>query len=256
MDKIVGSVGRGGTNRASDVKVVQKLLNAQKIPGATVPLVVDGKIGSKTIARIEAFQSKIVKMARPDGRVDPNGKTFQKLTSAAARPGAGAASGLNLSQKGIDLLKSIEQLATQPYDDQTGKKISAWVKGATIGYGHLIAQSEWGQYKNGITEAQATALFKSDLNPFVSTVKTNVTAKVTQNEFDAMVILAFNIGRSAFASSSVLKLVNNPNAKTSYPDLESAWKAWNKSQGKVSKGLENRRNAEWNIYSKGIYKRW
>ncbi len=256
MDKIVGSVGRGGTNRAADVKLVQKLLNAQKIPGVTLPLVVDGKIGSKTIARIEAFQGKIVKLARPDGRVDPNGKTFKMLSSTAARPGAVAAGSLNFSQKGIDLLKSIEQLATQPYDDQTGKKITSWVKGATIGYGHLIAQSEWGTYKNGITEAQATALFKSDLNPFVSSVKTNVTAKVTQNEFDAMVIFVFNIGRSAFASSSVLKLVNNPSAKTSYPSLEAAWKAWNKSQGKVSAGLTNRRNAEWNIYSKGVYKRW
>ena len=35
-----------------------------------------------------------------------------------------------------------------------------------------------------------------------------------------------------------------------------AWKAWNKSQGQVMQGLVNRRNAEWDVYSKNIYQRW
>ena len=59
-----------------------------------------------------------------------------------------------------------------------------------------------------------------------------------------------------FSSSAVLKLVNDPTAKTAHKDLESAWKAWNKSQGIVNAGLVNRRNAEWNIYSENIYQRW
>ena len=44
---------------------------------------------------------------------------------------------MNLSQKATDLLKSIEVLALQPYDDQIGLKsapIKQWCKGATIGY--------------------------------------------------------------------------------------------------------------------------
>ncbi len=163
---------------------------------------------------------------------------------------------LNLSEKGTDLLKSIEQLETKPYDDQTGKEISSWVEGATIGYGHLISKAEWSKYKDGITESQALILFKADLKPFLETVRTKVTANVSQNQFDALVLLIFNIGQKAFANSSVLKLVNNPNAKTSFPGLEAAWKAWNKSQGKVNKGLTNRRQAEWNIYTKGVYKKW
>ena len=83
-----------------------------------------------------------------------------------------------------------------------------------------------------------------------------MTAQISQQQFDASVILAFNIGIGAFKSSSALKLINDPNASTTYDSLESAWKAWNKSQGKVSRGLVNRRNAEWNIYSKGVYERW
>lgn len=69
-------------------------------------------------------------------------------------------------------------------------------------------------------------------------------------------IFAFNIGKANFNSSSVLKMINNPSAITPYPSLESAWKAWNKSQGKEMRGLNNRRSAEWDIYSKNIYKKW
>ena len=254
MERLSGSVGRTGINRSADVILVQKLLNHYKIPGETIPLVIDGKIGTKTIARIESFQKIILLMHLADGRVDPNGKTFNKLVST--RIGSKPAPTCTFSSKGINLLASIEELATTPYDDQTGKDINAWVKGATIGYGHLILQAEWNKYKNGITETQALTLFQTDLNPYVNRVKSSVKLNVTQNEFDAMVILTYNIGQNAFASSSVLKLVNDPTAKTSYTNLEQAWKAWDKSQGKVSKGLQNRRQSEWNIYSQNIYKKW
>lgn len=165
-----------------------------------------------------------------------------------------------MSDIGIELLMSIESFKGTPYDDQNGDAISNWVKGATIGYGHLISQDEWNRcgdnYKNGITKEQAKALFLQDLAPFVSGVNAKVTATISQNQFDALVILAFNIGSANFASSSVLKLVNDLSAQTNYPNLEAAWKAWNKSQGKMMQGLVNRRNAEWNIYSQNVYAYW
>jgi len=258
MDPILKSVGRGGVNRDIDVKLIQQLLNAQSIPGETIPLVVDGIAGEKTYKYIDAFQREIVKMANPDGRVDPGGKTFKKLTATTTvdRDGVNPARTYTLSTKGGDLLKSIEKLALKPYDDQTGKDISDWVKGATIGYGHLIAKSDWEKYKGGFSETDANELFIADLSPFVNTVQAKVTAKIAQNEFDAMIFLIFNIGREGFSTSSALKLINDPNASTSYSHLEDAWKAWNKSNKVVNKGLINRRNAEWNIYSKNVYQRW
>jgi type VI secretion system secreted protein VgrG len=111
-------------------------------------------------------------------------------------------------------------------------------------------------YQNGISEDRAKALFQKDLQPFVDGVNNKVTATLSQNQFDALVLLVFNIGLGNFASSSVLKLINNPAAQTHYPDLEAAWKAWNKSQGNVMQGLVNRRDAEWNIYSKNVYAHW
>ncbi len=165
-----------------------------------------------------------------------------------------------MSEAGMNLLMSIEAFRSKPYDDQNGADISNWVKGATIGYGHLISQDEWGRqggtFKNGITENQARELFEQDLAPFVDGVNEKVTADISQHQFDALVILAFNIGMGNFGSSSVLKLVNNPSAQTNYPTLEAAWKAWNKSQGKVMQGLINRRNAEWKIYAGNVYERW
>ncbi len=256
MLKILKSVGQGGVNQKQDVLLVQMLLNRQSIPGVVAQLKEDGIIGKNTIGRIKIFQKTIVKMLNPDGRIDPDGKSFKMLSKSAARPGTKVASALSFGVKGFTLLKSIEELALKPYDDQTGLEITNWVEGATIGYGHLILKPEWDKYKNGITEAQSDTLLNTDLSPFVEAVKSEVTSSLIQNEFDALVLFVFNIGKAGFASSSVLKLINNPAATTAYPNLEAAWKAWNKSQGKVMQGLKNRRQAEWDIYSKNIYKKW
>ena len=78
------SVGRGGINRADDVKVVQELINnnLKKLPSLR-PLDVDGDIGPLTIAAIEEFQRRVVGMAKPDGRVDPKGQTLALLNLGA-----------------------------------------------------------------------------------------------------------------------------------------------------------------------------
>jgi len=161
-----------------------------------------------------------------------------------------------MSDKGLDLLKSIERLNLKPYDDQTGLIISKWTQGATIGYGHLIPQSEWSFFKDGITKEYAETLFESDLSSFYKNVTDFVTVQLMQYQFDALVMLAFNIGSGAFKNSSVVKMINNPGVKTAYSTLQSAWYAYNKSQKKENEGLKNRRECEWNIYSENIYKPW
>ncbi|MCG4112058.1 hypothetical protein KBJ29_09580 [Campylobacter jejuni] len=56
-------------------------------------------------------------------------------------------------------------------------------------------------------------------------------SSLAQNEFDALVILCFNIGIDNFKNSSVAKIINAE--KTGYKTLKEAWIAWNKSQNKV-----------------------
>jgi uncharacterized protein (TIGR02594 family) len=80
MRSIKGSVGKGGKNLPDDVLVVQKLLNLNLnllIPYA--PCAENGIIDPQTIAMIEEYQRRVLKVAKPDGRVDPGGRTFKAL---------------------------------------------------------------------------------------------------------------------------------------------------------------------------------
>jgi type VI secretion system secreted protein VgrG len=163
---------------------------------------------------------------------------------------------MTLSPQGIDWLKQVEGQRLQPYDDQTGKPISHWVAGATIGYGHLIARTEWERLGKGITLAEAEQLLRQDLEPFERAVNRCINVAPSQPQFDAMTILCYNIGPANFTRSSVVKLINDPQAITTFSGLEAAWMAWNRSQGKVMRGLVNRRNAEWQMYSAGSYAHW
>ena len=137
-----------------------------------------------------------------------------------SRQGGFPASMLALSPEAVALLQAIETLRLKPYDDQAAKDIDTWVKGATIGYGHLIKKHEWDTYKDGITQEQAEALFQADAAPFITTVGDSIMVGVQQYEFDAMVILAFNIGETGFRNSSVVKLINKPMAGSNYAALE------------------------------------
>ena len=259
--RITQSVGLGGANTLNDVKALQTAFNKLLVLIApTKTLAVDGRLGtrpenSKTVAAIKLFQRKVLNMVRPDGKIEANGRTHRKINEKLTASTHSNIT-LKLSVKGINLLKSIEQFKSKPYDDQTGNDISVWIKGATIGYGHLIVQSDWTNYSTSITEVDALSLFQKDLIPYLQVVKQHVKVTLTQQQFDALVIFVFNIGGTNFKSSSVLKLINDSTTLTSYPNLESAWKAWKNSQGKVNNGLINRRNSEWNIYTKGVYKGW
>src|SRR5690606_37283068 len=148
----------------------------------------------------------------------PPPATCAAMASGGSGPQAASAtcdSEMTLSDEGETWLKEVEKLALQPYDDQVGitdEPITEWVEGATIGYGHLIGENEWDIYKDGITQEQAETLFQQDVGPFVDKVNEVIEVEVTANEFDAMVMLSYNIGRDGFADSSVAKMVNDPDA--------------------------------------------
>ncbi len=77
--------------------MVQVLLNTHIGKLASLrALTVDGIVGPATIRAIEAFQSKVVRMKRPDGRVDPAGRTMAKLNLAVQ---VGSSAGLNITGK-------------------------------------------------------------------------------------------------------------------------------------------------------------
>ncbi len=163
---------------------------------------------------------------------------------------------MKLSPRGLKFLMDVEGIRLVPYNDQTGLPTKAWSKGATIGYGHLIRPYEWWKYRKGISKTEAEILLFKDLKPFICAICKAVKPLLKDHQLDALIMLAYNIGIKGFKASSALKLINNTFATTPYRNLEDAWKAWNRSQGKRNKGLINRRNAEWNIFDKGLYELW
>jgi peptidoglycan hydrolase-like protein with peptidoglycan-binding domain len=82
MDLIVisGSVGEGGANRESDVGTIQKRLKEiGKDCGSS-----DGACGQETIQAIRDFQGHFMK--KPDGLIEPGGRSIQFLTSWSVKP--------------------------------------------------------------------------------------------------------------------------------------------------------------------------
>jgi lysozyme len=146
---------------------------------------------------------------------------------------------MRLDQKGYDLIKSFEGLSLEPY------KCSAGVP--TIGYGSTY-------YENGIkvqmsdapiTGARADILLKNVADRFAQKVANLIKKPITQNQFNALVSFAFNVGSGALASSTLLKLVNeNPNNAL----ISKEFLKWNKANGKAVQGLTNRRIKESALY--------
>lgn len=148
-------------------------------------------------------------------------------------------SGMTTSKVGIDLVSSFEDTKLQAYDDGVG----VW----TIGTGTTV-------YPNGqkvkrgdtCTLAQAKAYFAHDLMRFESSVNDLVKVPLSQNQFDALVSLVYNIGTGAFAGSTLLKKLN---AKD-YAGAADQFLVWNKGGGKVLKGLVRRRADERALFLK------
>jgi hypothetical protein len=97
-------------NRPEDVRIVQELLN-KHLYLLSQPLTVDGRVGSATIAAIEAFQQRVVNLRQPDGRVDPGGRTFTALASGASVTPPAPVSGLPAVRGGVRLTEADWQRA-------------------------------------------------------------------------------------------------------------------------------------------------
>ena len=131
-----------------------------------------------------------------------------------------------VSGKGRALIEGFEALRLKAYRDSVG----IW----TIGYGHTAVAGP----PNPVAEADR--IFSSDLGKFETGVSGVVNGKLTQNEFDALVSLAFNIGLGAFRSSSLLHLLNQGDKRSAADKFLN----WTHAGGKVLPGLVRRRTAE------------
>ena len=140
---------------------------------------------------------------------------------------------MKTSQKGIDLIKKFEGTVLKVYKDAVGLP--------TIGIGHLIKK---GEVFTTITQQQAEDLLAKDLKQFEEGISTSVKVAITQNQFDALVSFAFNLGMGNVNSSTLLKKLNAGDVQGAANEFV----RWNKAGGKVLTGLTNRRLAEKELF--------
>ena len=135
------------------------------------------------------------------------------------------------SAAGISLIKEFEGLELESYYCSSNV--------LTIGYGHTGADVYVGQR---ITEAEAEALLKADLNRFESAVSRLITVPLTQHEFDAIVSFAFNCGVGALEDSTFRKRMNAGEEKPLC--FKEEFPRWTKGPNGPLPGLVRRRDAE------------
>lgn len=140
---------------------------------------------------------------------------------------------MNISQKGIDLIKEFEGLRLEAYRCPAGIP--------TIGYG----TTKGVEMGIKITKDEAERLLKKDIEQFENGVLSRLRVKVNQNQFDALVSLAYNIGLGNFGKSNLLRLLNGGQP---IGNIAKEFLKWNKAGGKILKGLINRRDAEMKLF--------
>ena len=139
---------------------------------------------------------------------------------------------MKISRDGLALIKQFEGCRLEAYRCAAGV--------LTIGYGSTGAHVKEGMK---ITQAEADQLLSLDLVRFERAVM-SLANKPSQQQFDALVSFAFNLGEGALRSSTLMKLHN----QGLFIDASNQFTRWNKAAGRVLLGLTRRREAEKKLY--------
>ena len=129
-----------------------------------------------------------------------------------------------------------------------GLRLAAYLPTAhdkwTIGWGHTKDVKPGDE----VSREQAHILFVGDVAWAVNAVNREVKVGLTQNQFDALVSLTFNIGATHFRKSTLLRRLNAGN----YDEAAEQFHVWNKQRQKgvlvVLKGLVRRRAEEAEVF--------
>lgn len=103
------------------------------------------------------------------------------------------------------------------------------------------------------TEEEASKALNSQLVKANKAVDRLVKIDLNEDQRNALVSLVYNIGATGFGKSNALKALNNGNIKTFLKEAFDPKKGFVKSEGKIVKGLVNRRAREKSIFTKGNY---
>lgn len=142
---------------------------------------------------------------------------------------------MKTSAKGILLIHEFEGFRSSAYRDPVG----IW----TIGYGFTKGV----RAGDTITRQEADKRLQDELFAYEAGVIKATEGKCTQDQFDALVSFAWNVGVAGMSGSSVIKAHN----RGDYEEAALKFHLWNKAGGKVLTGLTRRRVAESEVYLTG-----
>jgi GH24 family phage-related lysozyme (muramidase) len=161
----------------------------------------------------------------PDGPEPPQ--------KPAPPPPPPTSSSSHINNDGLIIVKRCEGCELKAYQDSVG----VW----TIGYGHTSAAGDPQVFAGQtISEAQAEAILKKDLEMFENGVRDLVKVPVNSDQFSALVSFSFNLGLGALGGSTLLKKLNAGD----YQGAADEFPRWVKAGGQTLPGLVKRRNAE------------
>jgi GH24 family phage-related lysozyme (muramidase) len=146
-----------------------------------------------------------------------------------------------LSAKGAAVIAKHEGKANHLYNDPAGH--------CTIGIGHLVHRgncngSEPEAFRRGLSDQEVYDLFISDASRFIDAVNGLVDVDLSQNQFDALVSFAFNVGIGALEGSTLLRKLNAGD----YAGAAQEFGKWVKADGRTLPGLVSRRAAEARLF--------
>ena len=144
---------------------------------------------------------------------------------------------MKTSQNGIELIKKFEGCRLETYICPAGV--------FTIGYGHIGADVKSGMK---ITQKEAETILKNDLKTFEKGVQRIIKKELTQNQFDALVSFAYNLGLENLKKSTLAKFINQGKFK----EASSQFERWVYANGVKLNGLIRRRKAEKDLFTLSI----
>lgn len=136
-----------------------------------------------------------------------------------------------IAVSGAYLVEPWESTKNQAYRDMVG--IPTICAGYTVGV-------KMGDYK---TDEECEEILAKELTHFNSEMKKPVKVPLPEHMEVAYTSLVWNIGIGAWNSSTLLKKLNNKE----YAEACKQILRWNKAGGRVVKGLQNRREAEYKV---------
>lgn len=148
---------------------------------------------------------------------------------------------MNISDDGLRLIRSFEGYHTKQ-DDGSCVAYLCPAGVPTIGHG----LTEGVRLGMRMTADEAETALRKEIAKHEAAVSRLVTVEISQNEFDAMTSLSYNIGAGALERSSVLKRLNRGDRA----GAAQAFSMWNKGGGKVLPGLVSRRAREAALFLK------